>query len=58
LAVISAIIGVIWFERSGKHLNRTLINGLVSCFSCAAIQWFVFVQLTDIIRYFFSPQTI
>ena len=48
--VMAAIIGVVWFERSGHQLYRTLINRLAAWFSFAAIQWFVLVQLVDTIR--------
>ena len=48
--IISAIVGVVLYERSGYQLYRTLINRLVAWFSFAAIQWFVIVQLLDTIR--------
>ena len=54
LTVITAIVGVVWYERSGFQLYRTLINRLVAWFSFAAIQGFVLVQLVDTIRFIFS----
>ena len=54
LTVITAIVGVVRYERSGFQLYRTLINRLVAWFSFAAIQAFVLVQLVDTIRFIFS----
>ena len=54
LTVITAIVGVVRYERSGFQLYGTLINRLVAWFSFAAIQAFVLVQLVDTIRFIFS----
>ena len=47
--------GIIWYEHYGTDNKRTLVNKLVSLICRILIQWFIFCQPSDIIRYTFGP---
>jgi hypothetical protein len=52
---IALSLGLIWFERFGSDKRRTLLNKLVSSLCYRILQWIIFCQSSDLIRYTFGP---
>ena len=49
--------GIIWYEGYGLDIKRTLINKLVSSICWAAMIEIPLLQISEIPRYFFGPQS-
>ena len=46
---------VIWFEKNGSDKKRTILNMLVSKVNWTMINYLLFVQVPEIVRYIYGP---
>ena len=49
------LLSIIWYEKYGTDTRRTLINKFASSCCWCAIEYLIFVQTSDNIRYVFGP---
>ena len=60
-AILTSIIipfflcSIVWYEKYGSDQRRTLVNKFASCGCWCAIEYLLFPQVADIIRYFHGP---
>ena len=47
--------GIIWYDRCGTDNKRTLLNKFTSLACWAGIEYLVFVQTSENVRYLFGP---
>jgi len=53
--ILPLVYCIIWFEKFGSDNKRTLLNKLVSSLCLTCFEWFLIVQMLDMIRYCFGP---
>ena len=53
--LILLMYGIMWFEHHGSDLKRTLLNKLVSSLCWSGMEWFLIVQVMDMVRYVYGP---
>ena len=53
-AVLLLLYSIIWYERFGLDVKRTIVNKLTSSFCWIAIQFVIFVNIPDLGRYLFG----
>jgi hypothetical protein len=53
--VLLLVYSIIWYERFGLDIKRTIVNKLSSSFCWVAIQFILLVNIPDLGRYFFGP---
>ena len=53
--VLLLLYSIIWYERFGLDVKRTIVNKLTSSFCWIAIQFVIFVNIPDFGRYLTGP---
>ena len=49
------LLSIIWFERYGNDINRTVLNMFVSLYCWTVIEFVILVQIPETIRLLFGP---
>ena len=47
--------GIIWHEKFGSDHKRIILNKIVASLNWVSIAWFLLVQPTDMLLYFYKP---
>ena len=47
--------GIIWHEKFGSDYKRIFLNKIVASLNWVSIAWFMLIQPTDMLLYFYKP---
>jgi len=53
--VLLLLYSIVWYERFGLDVKRTIVNKLTSSFCWVGMQFILLVNIPDLGRYFFGP---